>query len=125
MRTKLVIAAVATAAAVSAVGASAYTESITGGQGSKVVGYAATTITGAAFDSFPVLHYSAGYDEITGVDVVLTGDTTSSKLFIATNLAAGAQCSDDGTFGSGKTTYNCTSLHLAVTGMNNISYGLH
>lgn len=125
MRTKLVIAAVVTAAAVSAVGASAYTESITGGQGTKVVGYAATTITGAAFDSFPVLHYSAGYDEITDVDVVLTGDTTSSRLFIATNLAAGVQCSDNGNFASAKTTYLCTGLHLAVTGMNQITYGLH
>ncbi len=53
MRTKLVIAAVVTAAAVSAVGASAYTESITGGTATKVVGYATTAITGAAMDTRP------------------------------------------------------------------------
>ena len=92
MRTKLVIAAVVTAGAVSAVGASAYTESITGGTTTKVIGYTTTAITGAAMDTPPVLHYSTGLDQIDSIDVVLTGDTHSSTLSVNRNAAAAVPC---------------------------------
>ena len=60
MRTKLVIAAVATAAAVSAVGASAYTESITGGQGTQGDRLRRHHDHRCGFRLRPMLHYSAG-----------------------------------------------------------------
>ena len=127
MRTKLVIAAVVAAATVSAVGASAYTESITGGQASKVVGYTATTISGANMHAYPVLHYSAGYDQVTGIDVVLDGDTTASTLYLARNNTGAAACSDaHGTHDAvaNTTTYTCTGLTYAVAGMTSIGYAL-
>lgn len=127
MRTKLVIAAVATAATVSAVGASAYTESITGGQATKVVGYTSTTITAANMASYPVLHYSSGYDQVTGIDVVLDHDTTASTLYLARNNTGAAACSDaHGTYDSNAdtTTYVCTGLTYAVSGMTSIGYQL-
>jgi|tagenome__1003787_1003787.scaffolds.fasta_scaffold20818542_1 hypothetical protein len=123
MRTKLVIAAVATAAAVSAVGASAFTASITGDvDSSRAVGYAATTITDADFASYPVFTYSAGLDTITQIDVVLTGDTSGSTLSVNRNGAAPVTC------GAGvhttNTAYSCT-VNFAVTGMTAIGYLVH
>ena len=122
MRTKLVIASVVTAAAVAAVGASAYTASITGGTATKVIGYTSTTITGAAMDSTPVLHYSTGFDQISSIDVVLTGDTSASTLYVSRNGAAPVQCGA-GVFTT-VTTYACTGLTFAVAGMTSLGYAL-
>lgn len=123
MRTKLVIAAVVTAGAVSAVGASAYTESITGGTATKVVGYTTTTLTGAAMASAPVLHYSTGLDQIDSIDVVLTGDTHTSALSVNRNLAAAVPCGA-GTYDGTNTTYHCTSLAFNIDGMSTLGYAL-
>jgi len=126
MRTKLVIAAVVAAATVSAVGASAYTESITGGTVTKVVGYTTTTLTGAAMSTPPVLHYSTGLDKIDSIDVVLVGDTHASSLSVNRNAAAAVACGagsfDNGT--PGTTTYHCTSLAFDIDGMQTLGYAL-
>ncbi len=122
MRTKLVIAAVATAGVISAVGASAYTASITNAEASRAVGYATTTISDADFASYPVFTYNAGLDTITQVDVVLTGDTSGSTLSVNRNGAAPVTC------GAGvhttNTAYSCT-VNFAVTGMTAIGYLVH
>ena len=121
MRTKLVIAAVATAAAVSAVGASAYTESITGGTNTKIIGYTTTAITGAAMATPPVLHYSTGLDKISTIDVVLTGDTTASTLYVNRNAAAPVTCAPG--VHTTNTAYTCT-VNFDIDGMSTIGYAL-
>jgi hypothetical protein len=125
MRTKLVIAAVVTAGAVSAVGASAYTASITGGTATKVIGYTTTAINGAAMSTPPVLHYSTGLDQIDSIDVVLTGDTHTSTLSVNRNLAAPVTCTT-GSYDSGTDTtpYTCSSLAFLIAGMTTIGYAL-
>jgi hypothetical protein len=124
MRSKLVIASVVTAAAVSAVGASAYTASITNVDATKVIGYGATTITGAAFDTQPTFAYSALHDQITGIDVDLVGDTSGSALSFIRNTDAPVTCNNAGTFANSKTTYHCTGLTMALIGMNSLGYSL-
>jgi hypothetical protein len=124
MRTKLIIAAVVTAGAVSAVGASAYTAGITGGEATKAVGFASTTITDAAFASYPVFTYSNDLDTITAIDVVLSGDTHTSTLSVNRNGAAPVSCGT-GTYSSPSTTYHCTGLTFTVTGMTAVGYLLH
>ena len=105
MRTKLVIAAVATAATVSAVGASAYTDSISG-LNTKVIGYASNTITGASFKTQPTFQYSADLGQINEIDVVLNADTTASTLYISRNGASAVACfTPHGTYTSGSPGY--------------------
>jgi|1185.fasta_scaffold349708_2 hypothetical protein len=122
MRTKLVIAAVATAGAVSAVGASAFTASISGGDPTKLIGYTTTAISGAAMPTPPVLHYSTGLDKISTIDVVLTGDTTASTLSVNRNAGAPVTCVA-GTVASGQTPYTCT-VNFDIDGMTTIGYAL-
>jgi|tagenome__1003787_1003787.scaffolds.fasta_scaffold19785846_2 hypothetical protein len=132
MRTKLVVAAVATAAAVSAVGASAFTDSIGSTPTNKVVGYASTAIDGATMAADPFFHYSSGGDTITGIDVVLTNDTHLSTLYINQNGTGAAACvdtphSDIGVFDSTAhtTTYNCTlAVPYVVKNTTSIGYAL-
>jgi hypothetical protein len=124
MRIKLVVASVATAATVSAVGASAYTASITNVDASKVIGYGVTTITGAAFDSQPTFTYSALHDKITGIDVVLTGDTSASALSFIRNTDAPVTCNTAGTVANAKTTYHCTGLTMDIIGMTSLGFSL-
>ncbi len=124
MRIKLVVASIATAATVSAVGASAYTASITNVDASKVIGYGVTTITGAAFDSQPTFTYNAMHDQISGITVVLTGDTSASALSFIRNTDAPTTCSGAGVLASGKTTYTCTGLSMALIGMTSLGFSL-
>jgi hypothetical protein len=121
MRTKLVIATVVTAAAVSAVGASAYTASITGGDPTKVIGYTTTAISGASMVTPPVLHYSAGLDKISTIDVVLTGDTSTSTLSVNRNAAAPVTCAPG--VHTTNTAYTCT-VNFDIDGMDTIGYAL-
>ncbi len=48
---------------------------------------------------------------------------TCSTLSVNRNAAAAVPCAA-GTFGSGVTTYHCTSLAFAIDGMTSIGYAL-
>ena len=122
MRIRPVVAVALTAAAVSAVGASAYTASIGSTPPTAVVAFGQTSITGAVMDSSPVFAYNTDHSQIAQITVVLQGDTTSSSLSLSRNAAAPVACSDPGGLSGGKTTYVCTGLTFAVAGMTTLGY---
>jgi hypothetical protein len=125
MRTKLVIASVVTAAAVSAVGASAYTESIASVPATKVIGYGATTITGATFAApGPAYTYNTDQSKLTQIVVSLTGDTHASTLYVSRNAATPVACATGVYDGTTATAYTCSSLDFDVAGMTSIGYSL-
>jgi hypothetical protein len=125
MRTKLVVAAIATAATVSAVGASAYTASIANVDATKVIGYGATTITGASFAApGPAYTYNTDQSKLTQIVVSLTGDTHASTLSVSRNAATPVACATGVYDGTTATSYTCSSLNFDVAGMTSLGYSL-
>ena len=126
MRIRPLVAVALTAAAVSAVGASAYTATLGSTPATAVVAFGQTTITGATLDSDPVFHYNTDHSVIDQITVVVQTDTTASTLSLSRNAGAPVTCSDaHGSFVASNTTYVCTGLTFAVTGMTSIGYILN
>jgi hypothetical protein len=96
-------------AGVAALAAPGFTASNTLPAASVVRGYGSQTITGVTAQS---VNYSldSTKETITGVGLVLTGDTTARAIEIAFSDAAPAACSGTGTYEStaSTTTYSCT-----------------
>lgn len=95
---------VAALAAITMMGGSAFTASNTMTAADTVVGYGETTITGATVSS---LGYTLSGDgsNIDSVELVLSGDTTSSSVEIGFNDGTTSSCGA-GTFET-DTTYTC------------------
>ena len=106
------LGAVAIAGAIAA-GGSAFTASNTLPAGSVTQGYGSQTITGVTAQTVTYV-LDAAKENILGVDLTLTGDTTSKTIQIAFSGAAPATCSDNGTFDTDHTDYSCTGLSQAV-----------
>jgi hypothetical protein len=119
------VAAAATAVAVSVVGVSAYTASFGGAlPASDVIGFGTTTISGATMDSAPTFAYNADHSSITTITVVLQGNTSASTLSVSRNNAAPVACAAGDNTAGATTSYTCTTGGFAVAGMTSLSYVL-
>jgi hypothetical protein len=107
------LGAVAIAGAIAASG-SAFTASNTLPSSSVTRGYGAQTITGVTAQSVDYVLDTAA-EKISGVDLVLTGDTTAKTIEIAFSGAAPAACSDSGTFDTDHTNYSCVFTAIDVS----------
>jgi hypothetical protein len=124
MRVRPVIAAALTGVAVCAVGAYAYTDTLGNTPGSKVVAYGVTSITGASMFTAPVFTYNTDHSVIDDITVVLATDTSASTLTVSRNNAAPASC-NAGSYSAPNTTYLCSGVNFAVTGLTSIGYILN
>ena len=100
------LGAVAVVGAIAA-GGSAFTDSNTLPAASVTHGYGAQDITGVTAQTI-TYDLDAPKENITAVELTLSGDTTSKTIQIAFSGAAPATCSDAGTFTVDHTDYVCT-----------------
>src|SRR5882724_3478941 len=94
------------AVTIAALGGSVYTASISGAGvgGTKVMGYGATTITGATAHAVAYT-YDTDHSHITQLDVALNGDTSASTLSVNYNATAPTACATGVYDGSTYTDY--------------------
>ena len=107
-KTRKLVAAAAIAT-IAAAGGSAITNSNTLEGGADVtLGFGEQTISGVNATSV-VYNFNATKDAVTGVTLVLMGDTTSLTVQTAFNGVAPATCSGAGSYDAGadETTYTC------------------
>jgi hypothetical protein len=103
-----VIGALAVAGLAVVASGTAFTASNTGMPATDTVGYGATTVSGATVNSLTYV-YNTAKSTVTGVTLVLDGDTTAHTVQLAFNDAAPATCSGAGNYDSSttETTYDC------------------
>jgi hypothetical protein len=115
------LGAVAIAGAIAA-GGSAFTAGNTGVPATKTLGYASTTITGVTATAVTYV-LDSGKENITHVDLTLTGDTTTKTIQIAFGASASSPtpvtCVDatnpTGLYVSPSTTYHCAVTQDVAT----------
>lgn len=105
---KRVLGALAVAGLAVVASGTAFTASNTGMPATDTVGYGATTVSGATVNSLDYV-YNTAKSTVTGVTLVLAGDTTADTVQLAFNDAAPTTCSDAGTYSDvdTETTYDC------------------
>lgn len=109
------LGAVAVAGAIAA-GGSAFTASNSLPAASVDRGFGSQTFTGVTASSVAFV-LDTPKENITGVNLVLDGDTRATTIQIGFSNDAPTTCSDAGTYDAGddETTYGCSGLSQAVT----------